>query len=204
MKRPLTVLATLFAVSAVAGCSDDASPAAGGSSPSAEATSASTALSPSASRSIAPSSTTSPTPSEPGQPKLGQKQATELGDVTVYSVDFPVRAQDRVANDIHTKGMRFAVVDIKVCSNGAVNADGYGFDVSDFEVVDKQSRAYSFWNKQVGARLPNLTDVVSAIDTPRKGACKRGWLTFELPPTARTSSIEYSPYDGTPLVWTVR
>ncbi|MFU8873207.1 hypothetical protein [Micromonospora sp. SL4-19] len=202
MKRPLAALAAALPLLAVASCSADHEPQATGSStPSTATTSASPSPSPSESPSPSPVASTSPP--APTQPKLGQKQVTELGDITVYSIKFPVQAQNDVATRIRTKGMQFAVADIKVCSNGTVNADGYGFSVSDFQLVDTDSRAYTFWNVQVGARSPNLTDTVSSVDTPRKGACKRGWLTFELPPKTRIESVEYSPYDGTPLVWTV-
>lgn len=58
---------------------------------------------------------------------------------------------------------------------------------------------------QIGARSPNLTDAVSGLDTPRKGACKRGWLTFQLPPKTKVASVEYAPSGGgTPLTWQVR
>ena len=101
--------------------------------------------------------------------------------------------------------MQFAVADIKVCANGTVDDDGYGFDASNFQLTDRDGRTYEFWNVQVGARSPNLTDSVSGLDTPRKGSCKRGWLTFELPPRTKIQSVDYNPSGGgTPLTWRVR
>jgi hypothetical protein len=41
-------------------------------------------------------------------------------------------------------------------------------------------------------------------ENPRKSSCKRGWLTFELPPKTKIVSVEYSPSNGTPLTWQVR
>jgi hypothetical protein len=141
---------------------------------------------------------------EPVAPRAGRKQETDLGEATVYSVKFPVRAQDSTAMDIRTKGTQFAIVDIKVCANGSVDADGYGFDASSFQLVDTESRSFEFWNVQVGARDPNLTYTVSGVDTPRAGSCVRGWLTFELPPKTKIASVEYRPSGGgTPLTWTI-
>ena len=111
-----------------------------------------------------PAASPSPTPTtvaptteapEPAEPKLGDKQTTDLGTATVYAVKFPVRGDSRAA-DIRDKGMQFAVADIKVCPNGEVDADGYGFDAANFQLTDTDSRAYEFWNVQVGARSPNL------------------------------------------------
>lgn len=154
-----------------------------------------------------PATTEPPTsPSVPPEPKLGTTQTTDLGEATVYSVKFPVKAQDSTANAIRDKGMQFAVADIKVCANGQVDADGYGFSASNFLLVDVDARTYEFWNVQVGARSPNLTDSVGfGTDTPRKGSCKRGWLTFQLPPNSKIVAAEYSPSGGgTPLTWKVR
>lgn len=142
-------------------------------------------------------------PPEPALPKLGQKQTTDLGTATVYSVKFPVQASGTAAR-IRDKGMQFAVADIKVCSNGEVDEDGYAFDAGNFQLVDDQARAYEFWNVQVSARSPNLVDSVSALDTPRKGSCKRGWLTFQLPPKTKVASVDYSTSGGTPLTWQVK
>jgi hypothetical protein len=64
--------------------------------------------------------------------------------------------------------MQFAVADIKVCANGTVDDDGYGFDASNFQLTDRDDRTYEFWNVPVGARSPNLTDSVSSLDTPRR------------------------------------
>lgn len=147
---------------------------------------------------------TTEAPTEPAAPKLGKTQTTDLGTATVYAVKFPVKAQDSTATDIRDAGMQFAIADIKVCANGSTNADGYGFDASDFLLVDSDARTYEFWNVQLGARSPNLTETVGfGLDTPRKGSCKRGWLTFQLPPKTKIVSVEYSS-DGAPLVWQVR
>jgi hypothetical protein len=181
-------------VLALTGCGGDAQPAA-------------------APTPVATTQTPSPTPTtvaptteapEPEPPKLGDKQTTELGTATVYAVKFPVKADDWVARDIKDKGVEFAVADIKVCANGEVDEDGYGFDAGDFQLVDIDSRTYEFWNVQVGARSPNLTDSVGfGTDKPRKGSCKRGWLTFQVPPKTKIASVEYVS-SGSPLTWQVR
>jgi hypothetical protein len=200
MRRILTVTA-LITVMSVSACGNDDPPAEPAAAP--PASTAPTVAPSSAAPTTEP--TTPPATTEPPQPKLGQTQQTDLGTATVYAVKFPVTAQDDVATQIRDKGMQFAVADIKVCSNGATNADGYGFDTSDFQLVDVDSRAYEFWNVQVGARSPNLSDTLGfGNENPRKGSCKRGWLTFQLPPKTKIASVEYSPYDGTPLTWQVR
>jgi hypothetical protein len=191
-----------FGVLALAGCGGDQT----GSAVPAKAPGTPSSLPPTTAPVTTPP-TTEPTTAapEPTQPKLGQKQSTDLGDATVYSVKFPVQAQDETARSIRDEGMQFAVADIKVCSNGTVNEDGYGFDASDFQLVDSEARAYEFWNVQVGARSPNLTDSLGfGTDTPRKGSCKRGWLTFQLPPKTKIASVEYVTSSGLPLSWTVR
>jgi hypothetical protein len=53
-----------------------------------------------------PAATTRPTTTAP-EPKLGQRQTTNLGQVIVYSVKFPVDGTDQARN-IRTKGMQFA------------------------------------------------------------------------------------------------
>jgi hypothetical protein len=150
---------------------------------------------------------TTPTPastaasSEPAshEPRFGDHQTTDLGPITVFALKFPVAPQDDMANRIATKGMQFAVADIKVCSNGTKTSDGYMFSAEDFQVVDTEDRSYTFWNVQIGARSPNLTD--SLTDTMRAGSCTRGWLTFQLPPKAKVRSVEFAPYEGTALSW---
>ncbi|MEV4619935.1 excalibur calcium-binding domain-containing protein [Asanoa sp. NPDC049573] len=137
----------------------------------------------------------------PTLPELGQKQTTALGDATVYAVRFPVTAQDETATAIRTAGMQFAVADIKVCSNGTVDSDGYTFDYSDFTLVASDDTAFSFWNVQVGARSPNLTDTLSSLNLMRAGSCRRGWLTFEVPPKTKLKAVEYTSSGGVPLVW---
>jgi len=199
MRRFLTVtaLTSLLSVSACGGAADP--PAAAPPSATPPTVAASSATTPPTANVPA-----TPSPAEPATPKLGQSQATDLGTVTVYAVKFPVKAQDSVANDIRDKKLQFAVADIKACSSGAVTADGYGFDTSDFQLVDTDSRAYDFWNVQVSAREPNLSDTLGfGSENPRKGSCKRGWLTFQVPPRTKIASVEYSPSEGTPLTWQV-
>lgn len=199
----LTALAAALGLFVVAGCGSDGEPQSVGASTTPSA-SASPSPSPSPTASLSPSPAASTSTPAPAEPKLGQKQTTDLGDLTVYSVKFPVQAQDDVASRIRTKGMQFAVADIKACSNGTTDGDGYGVSISDFQLVDTDSRTYTFWNVQVGARSPNLVDSLSALATPRAGACKRGWLTFELPPKTRIVSVEFAPSGGLPLTWKVR
>lgn len=194
-KPRLLVAAALLAL--LAGCGD-ADPQAGATTPPAAQPTTPPATDPPTSE-----PTTEAPPPAPADPKLGATQTTDLGKVTVYAVKFPVSPQDDSAARIRTKGTAFAVADIKVCSNGTTNADGYGFGIEDFQLIDTSDSAYTFWNVQIGARSPNLTDSVSGLDTPRAGSCKRGWLTFELPPKAKVKTVEYAPNGGTPLVWTV-
>jgi hypothetical protein len=199
----LTTLAAALGSLTMAGRGSTDEPQGAGASTTPSAT-ASTSPSPSPTVSLSPTPVASISPPAPAEPKLGQKQTTDLGDVTVYSVKFPVQAQDDVATSIRTKGTQFAVADIKACSNGTMDGDGYGFSISDFQLVDTESRTYTFWNVQVGARSSNLTDSLSALATPRAGACKRGWLTFELPPKTRIVSVEFAPSGGLPLTWKIR
>lgn len=221
-RRLLAGLVTITTL-IVAGCGGDSPaeappPPAATGSPSNPAAASSPTATPSPTAPPSPTATPSPTASpsptatpsattaapEPAGPKLGQRQITDLGQAIVYSVKFPVEGMEQ-ARDIRTKGTQFAVADIQVCANGTVDADGYGFDAGNFQLTDRDSRTYEFWNVQIGARSPNLVDSVSSLDTPRKGSCKRGWLTFELPPRTRVQSVDYNPSGGgTPLTWRVR
>ena len=140
-------------------------------------------------------------PPQPVVPKVGDTQQTDLGTVTVYKVDFP--ADNPQNQEIATKGTAPAVVDIKVCGNGTATSDGYWFDASSFLLTDAGGRNYSFWNVQVGAREPNLTDALP-LEAPKGKVCRRGWLTFELPPEANLVSVDYGPYEGTALSWAKR
>ena len=183
--RPsLVTLAAVCTIATIAGCGidDKAAPP-----PAVAPASASTA--PSSTSTTEPSTTQ---PTTPAEPKLGQQQITDLGTAAVYAVRFPVKASDDVANSIRDKGMQFAVADIKVCSNGSVDSDGYGFSASNLVLVDTDANAYEFWNVQVGAKNPNLTDTVGfGTDKPRASSCKRGWLTFQLPPKTQIATVEY-------------
>lgn len=192
---PTIALSALVSVSACGSGKETAAPAA--------PTFVTPATTPSTTAPSAPASTV-PATTEPAEPKLGQAQETDLGTATVYAVKFPVTAADDVARAIRDKGMQFAVADIKACSNGTTDDDGYGFDAGDFVLVDSDDRAYEFWNVQVGARSPNLTDTLGfGLDKPRGGSCKRGWLTFQVPPKTKIVAVEYNS-SGTPLVWKVR
>lgn len=150
----------------------------------------------------------SPTPSvvattELPAPKLGDKQESALGDLTVYAIKFPVKPQDSTASRIKTAGTQFAIADIKACSNGTVDDDGYGPDASNFFLRDTQDSTYGYWNVQIGARSPNLTDSLVGSDQPRKGSCKRGWLTFEVPPGTRIKAVDYTSSSSS-LTWLAR
>ena len=184
----------LVIILVLAGCaSDDAGTTA------AERTATATRSSP-ASKSPSLTPTSRPTPittTPPPIPALGVEQSTTNGEVTVYAVEFPVEAQHRAAEGIATEGTDFAVADIQACV-GAATASYYP---SDFLLVTADNRTYSFWNVQIGAREPNLTD--SMRDVPA-GQCTRGYLTFELPPDAQVAQVRYSPSSGgLPLLWAV-
>ncbi len=92
--------------------------------------------------------------------------------------------------------MQFAIADIKICATETTDE----YSALDWHLKDKDDRAYSFFNTQLGARSPDLSDV----DTVAGGRCSRGWLTFEVPKGTRVTEVEYAPYDGEPLVWSVR
>lgn len=148
----------------------------------------------SASMSPSPTPTLSQTPSPtPSTPTLGTTQTGPLGAVTVYSVVTPVSGGR--AADIRTPGMQFAVADIKLCASETTDE----YSALDWHLKDKEDRAYSFFNTQVGARSPDLSDV-SAVSG---GSCSRGWLTFEVPRGTKVTEIEYAPIDGEPLIWRV-
>jgi hypothetical protein len=104
----------------------------------------------------------------------GKTKTTDLGDITAYTVEFPVTPQDETANDIGTQGMQFAVADIKDCSNGTTSSDGYGYFPSDLQLVDIDDRVYSFWNVQISARIPNLTDALDGTMRARALGQARG------------------------------
>lgn len=198
MKRTLIALCAAVVSLPIGGCAPSGGSAAQDIAPSETVTvTASPSPSEPPSPSNSPSSTKTPKPPPP--PGLGDKQLSDLGAVTVYAVEFPVEPQDSSATRISTKGMQFAVADIKVCSNGSTTSDGYQYSPDEFVVVDRQDRSYSFWNVQISARNPDLTD--SLFDNMKAGMCTRGWITYELPSGTKVRELAYTPYEGAPLVW---
>jgi hypothetical protein len=64
--------------------------------------------------------------------------------------------------------MQFAVADIKICATSTTS----DYTSLDWNLKDADDRAFGSFNKQVGAKNPNLTDV-SSVAT---GDCSRGWF----------------------------
>lgn len=125
---------------------------------------------------------------------LGEQAVTTAGKVTVYAVSYPVHGSAQ-AQQIATDGFTFAVADIEVCPS---TADG--FSASRFRIFDSDKRSYSFWNVQIGAKKPNLTD---SLYPSTVGMCSRGYLTFEVPPDKRLIAIAYSDSSGSPPIWRI-
>ena len=194
------IVAAVAACMAAAGCGGDGE-AQEPIDPAATVTVTATPSQTSTSNRPTPTPTLADTEPQPVVPKVGDTQQTDLGAVTVYKVEFP--ASDPENQDIATKGTAPAVVDLKACGNGTATSDGYWFDASSFLLTDAGGRNYSYWNVQVGAREPNLTDALP-LDAPKGGVCRRGWLTFELPPKAEIVSVDYGPYEGAGLSWATR
>lgn len=147
---------------------------------------------PSPSPTVEPSPSASPSP--PSPIALGSSQAGDLGDITVYTVNNPVKPQDSSADRIATDGTEFAVADIKLCATATTEE----YSPSDWQVKDAEDRAYPFWNVQIGAKDPNLTDTMRNIAA---GDCTRGFLTFEVLDGTTLTEIVYAPFDGAPLSW---
>jgi hypothetical protein len=117
--------------------------------------------------------------------------------VTVYSVTYPVDGSG-VAREIRSPGMTFAVADMKVCPTSSE-----GDIVGGFHLYDSDSSDYQFWNVQVGARDPNL---VKALSPAVAGKCSRGFMTFQVPPGKKLSSLTYaanSDGSGTSVTWSL-
>lgn len=117
------------------------------------------------------------------------------GQVTVYTVQTPVPGGE--AADIQTRGMQFALADIKVCAD-APGSDFTGFD---WHLLDVDDRSFGFFNTQVGARPPNFNKIGSVPI----GHCVRGYLTFEVPKGTRLRYITYDAENSgsEPLVWRI-
>ncbi len=125
--------------------------------------------------------------------RLGSSARTNDGKITIYSVRYPYPASGSAA-DIKDPGKDFAVADIKFCPSTSEA------DYSNFQLVAVSSRTFTFWNVQIGAEDPNLTDSMYNV-TP--GSCVRGYLTFEVTHGEKLRKIRYADSSGKATTWKV-
>lgn len=123
--------------------------------------------------------------------KFGTSVSTGDGKITIYSLQYPYPPSGEAA-DIKDPGDDFAVADIKFCP---LSSDA---DYSNFQLSATDSRTFTFWNVQIGAEEPNLTD---SLGDASPGACVRGYLTFEVTHGEKLRHIRYVDLNGNAATW---
>ena len=162
---------------------------------------------PASSPSRAVSSTTS-SPSE-GPAYFGDTRMSDLGEITVHDVEFPVSAQLLTPGTAPAKGNRFGALDLEVCSNGSPLPSGAPgrYSTTEFWIIeawigspDEGPVQFSVGNStDAVVREPSLSD--AQLAEVADGTCERGWLTFELPRGTKIGRVAYAPWQATPLMW---
>lgn len=141
-----------------------------------------------------PTSTPTPT-AAPTSGALGTELSTENWKITVIAAD--AAAGSEQAQRIADPGKKFVALDISACAIPAT----LDFPYRDMAIVDTDGRSWTFWNVQIGAIDPNLTDTASTIPA---GQCTRGWLTILLDEAAVPSTVTFSDADANErLTWAV-
>lgn len=158
-----------------------------------------------------PSGTASSPTSSPseGPAYFGDTRMSDLGEITVHEVEFPVSAQSLPPGTAPAKGNQLGALDLEVCSNGAplpAGAPGR-YSVTEFWIIeawiggpDEGPVHYSVGNStDAVVREPSLSD--AQLAEVADGTCERGWLTFELPRGTKIGRVAYAPWRATPLMW---
>jgi len=158
-------------------------------------------------------SSTTPSPSE-GPAYFGDTRMSDLGEITVHDVEFPVGAQSLPPETAPAKGNELGALDLEVCSNGAPVPDGAlpdgalsRYSVADFWIIeawigspDEGPAQFSIHNStDAVVREPSLSD--AQLAQVADGTCERGWLTIELPRGTEIGRVAYTPWQATPLMW---
>ncbi|AGT93583.1 hypothetical protein O5Y_18760 [Rhodococcus erythropolis CCM2595] len=139
----------------------------------------------------APKVTSKPAPVPLG---LGEQAQSSSGAVTLHGVDYPVTASG-TASRIQTAGKQFAVADLEVCPSSST-----GISASNFRLAASDAVTYTFWNVQVGAQDPNITN---QLHSPAVGVCARGFLTFEVDPGKTLSQFMLVDGSRSPIIWSL-
>ncbi len=153
-------------------------------------------------------SSTTPSPSE-GPAYFGDTRMSDLGEITVHAVEFPVSAKSLTPETAPAKGNQFGALDLEVCSDGSPLPDGAPgrYSATEFWIIeawiggpDDGPVQYSVGNStDAVVREPSLSD--AQLAEVADGTCERGWLTFELPRGTKIGRVAYTPWQATPLMW---
>jgi hypothetical protein len=153
-------------------------------------------------------SSTTPSPSE-GPAYFGDTRMSDLGEITVHAVEFPVSAQSLTPETAPAKGNQLGALDLEVCSDGSPLPDGAPgrYSATEFWIIeawiggpDDGPVQYSVGNStDAVVREPSLSD--AQLAEVADGTCERGWLTFELPRGTKIGRVAYTPWQATPLMW---
>ena len=187
MKRSFVSIAAFLVIGTLTGCSADAGSVGplDGASPMPIA-------------SVTPSTVTTSAPVVLDAPKpspIGSVIATSNWAITIYTV-LAVPGPDS-AQRIASPGTKFIVADVQACSKRGSQS----FPYEKLILKDSNGRSWTFWNVQIGAKDPNLTNSASDIGA---GTCTRGWLTFMVEITAGPASVGFAdPVSQEHLVWSV-
>lgn len=138
---------------------------------------------------------TTPSPPAPTSGALGTELSTENWNITLIAAD--AAAGSEQAQRIADPGKKFVALDVSACAIPTT----LDFPYRDLAVVDTDGRSWTFWNVQIGAVDPNLTDTASTIPA---GGCTRGWLTMLLDEAAVPATVTFADADtGERLTWAI-
>lgn len=183
-KVPVLALAVVLAVT-VGGCAAESTSDA---SPTQSASATAKPVKPTPSPSLTPQAA-------PTSGTLGTELSTDNWKITLIAADAVAGSEQ--AQRIAGPGKKFVALDVSACAI-PTNLD---LPYSDLAVVDTDGRSWTFWNVQIGAVDPNLTDTASAIPA---GQCTRGWLTMLLDEAAAPATVTFSDVDTSErLTWTI-
>lgn len=141
-----------------------------------------------------------PVPTSSGPTRMGRKVVGEYVSAAVLKVD-PHTPVDASITD----QKRWYSVLVKVC--GVVNKDEKGKPVTvswaPWNVGDSDGARYDVTGWTGGIVYPIPTYPQDDGAQLVKGQCIKGWITFNVAPTAKISRVIYSGAGGDPVVWQV-
>jgi len=126
---------------------------------------------------------------------LGTELSTGNWTINLIAADAVPGSEQ--AQRVAGPGKKFVALDISACAIPST----LDFPHRDLAVVDTDGRSWTYWNVQIGAVDPNLTDTDNAIPA---GQCTRGWLTMLLDESAAPATVTFSDMDTEErLTWTI-